>query len=215
MRRLAVALVSLALLTTPLAAEAQQAGRVYRIGLLLSAPRANLHEAAWRALAGAWDLRGDLTDEAALALVGQLFRSAMAILHATLGALRRDGGATVAERDLVVTASYYGAAKGDYRPRAHAEREPALRQWGPATGDLYINPEICFANVPQSVWRFELGGYPVLKKWLGYRQASRREGRPLTLAEANHFRSMVQRLAALLAFQPELDALYETVAANA
>jgi hypothetical protein len=69
--------------------------------------------------------------------------------------------------------------------------------------------------VPERVWQHELGGYPVLKKWLGYRHADRRRGRPLTPAEARHFRSIIQRLAALLALQPELDGAYEAAAADA
>jgi hypothetical protein len=59
-------------------------------------------------------------------------------------------------------------------------------------GQLHSHPTSIGA-----VWGFELGGYPVLKKWLGYRQESRRGGRPLTLTEARYFRSMIQRLAAL------------------
>jgi len=132
-----------------------------------------------------------------------------------LGDLRRIDGAPVQARDLLVTSSYYGAAKGDWRQRAFTARELPLSVWGPETGDLHINAEICFANVPEAVWRFELGGYPVLKKWLGCRQANRQGDRSLTLAEARHFRSMVQRLAALLALQPELNALYEAVSSFA
>ena len=59
--------------------------------------------------------------------------------------------------------------------------------------------------MPVAVWRFELGGYPTLKKWLGYRQANRRGGHLLTLAEAHHLRSMIQRLAALLTLHQQLD----------
>src|SRR3989442_2161279 len=44
---------------------------------------------------------------------------------------------------------------------------------------------------------FKLGGYPVLKKWLGYRDVRRRGG-PLTLQEAEYFRQMVRRLTAIL-----------------
>lgn len=44
------------------------------------------------------------------------------------------------------------------------------------TGDLYIEESVFFANVPEAVWKYELGGYPVLKKRLGYRQADRRGG---------------------------------------
>jgi len=66
-----------------------------------------------------------------------------------------------------------------------------------------------------AVWRYELGGYPVIKKWLGYRHAGRAAGRPLTLPDARHLRSMVQRLAALLVLQEQMDALYEKTAAEA
>lgn len=66
-----------------------------------------------------------------------------------------------------------------------------MPSWGERTGDLYIGENVFFANVPEPVWKFELGGYPVLKKWLGYRQANRRDGRPLTPDERRWFKSMV------------------------
>jgi len=112
-----------------------------------------------------------------------------------------------------VAISYYGAATGDWRARAFSDEEGASLEWGANTGDLYINGEVYFANVPVAVWRFELGGYPTLKKWLGYRQANRRGGHPLTLAEAHHLRSMIQRLAALLTLHQQLDQLYGAASA--
>ena len=72
-----------------------------------------------------------------------------------------------------------------------------------------------FANVPEAVWKYELGGYPVLKKWLGYRQANRRDGKPLSAEERSWFRAVVQRIAALLALSPKLDELYSAAAENA
>lgn len=39
--------------------------------------------------------------------------------------------------------------------------------WGERTGDLFLNDEVHFAHVPEDVWLYQLGGYPVLKKWLG------------------------------------------------
>jgi hypothetical protein len=54
----------------------------------------------------------------------------------------------------------------------------------------------------------------VLKKWLGYRQADRRDGKPLTNDERHWFRSMIQRIAALLALTPHLNALYQEILAN-
>jgi hypothetical protein len=50
---------------------------------------------------------------------------------------------------------------------------------GDTTGDLYINDAVLFRHVPDRVWHYELGGYPVIKKWLGYRDRGRRPGIPL------------------------------------
>ncbi len=72
-----------------------------------------------------------------------------------------------------------------------------------------------FANVPEAVWKFELGGYPVLKKWLAYRQSDRRDGQPLTPDERRWFKSIVQRIAALLALSGRLDELYSAASENA
>ena len=83
------------------------------------------------------------------------------------------------------------------------------------TGDLFINDDAFFANVPEAVWGYQLGGYPVLKKWLGYRQANRIGDRPLTDADRRWFRSMMQRIAALLALGATLDELYQECIADA
>ena len=87
--------------------------------------------------------------------------------------------------------------------------------WGERTGDLFLNDDAYFGNVPEVVWNYQLGGYPVLKKWLSYRQAYRRDGRPLTDDERRWFRQIIQRVAALLALGPSLNELYEQTAANA
>lgn len=133
----------------------------------------------------------------------------------SIGASRKRRGGQVAQQDLLVSIAYFGAAKGRWIERAYGQEEPHNAAWGESTGDLYINDDVYFTNVPKAVWRYELGGYPVLKKWLGYRQANRRNGQPLTLAERQHFRSMVQRIAALLALHEAADALYEKAAATA
>ena len=95
-----------------------------------------------------------------------------------------------------------------------SDEEP-LPAWGERTGDLYIGDEVFFANVPEAVWKYELGGYPVLKKWLGYRQANRRADKPLSTEERRWFKSVVQRIAALLALYPRLDDLYSKASENA
>lgn len=126
----------------------------------------------------------------------------------TLGALRRVDGAQVRPQDLEVSISYWGGAKGRWVPRDAHSDEISLDSLGERTGDLYINDQCYFANVPSAVWQYQLGGYPVIKKWLGYRQADRRNGNPLTLTESKWLRSVVQRIAALLAYGDELNSLY-------
>jgi hypothetical protein len=87
--------------------------------------------------------------------------------------------------------------------------------WGERTRDLFLNDDAYFANVPELVWNYQLGGYPVLKKWLSYRQADRRNGRALTDDEPRWFWQIIQRVAALLALGPSLNELYDETAANA
>jgi Type ISP C-terminal specificity domain len=136
----------------------------------------------------------------------------------TVGALRRQDGQHVAPDDLKIDVTYWGGGKGRWKPRAFMEEEKPADEfavaWGDRTGDLYINDTTFFANIPESVWTYQLGGYPVLKKWLGYRQADRREGEPLNDEERRWFRSVVQRIAALLALSPQLNALYQEASAN-
>lgn len=134
---------------------------------------------------------------------------------ATVGASMKRGGGQVAQQDLIVSIAYFGAARGKWMDREYSEKEPRILAWGDSTGDLYINDNVYFANVPKAVWSYEIGGYPVLKKWLGYRQANRCNGRALTLAERQHFRSMIQRIAALVALHGAADSLYERAAAAA
>jgi hypothetical protein len=78
-----------------------------------------------------------------------------------------------------------------------------------------LNDRVFLRHVPARVWDFELGGYQVVKKWLGYREARRREGRPLSLGEKDDLRSIVQRVAALLTLEEELNAAYQRAAADA
>lgn len=132
-----------------------------------------------------------------------------------LSTVERVGGKAIVESDLVVTYSYYGAAQGSWRPRDPAATEPWYPAWGSKTGDLYLNETVFLRHIPELVWRFELGGYPVLKKWLGYRDANRRGGAALTLAEVDHLRGMVHRLAVLLLLHEQLDVVYERAGAKA
>lgn len=134
---------------------------------------------------------------------------------AALARLTRQDGGAIKPADLLVTVNYWGGAKGKFRSRPFSSEEKPPPEWGERTGDLYISEEVHFANVPEAVWRFELGGYPVLKKWLGYRQANRRDGAPISAEERRWFRSMVQRIATLVAMFPVLNELYSAASEDA
>lgn len=137
---------------------------------------------------------------------------------ALLGQLRRTDGGQISSDDLKLTVTYWGGGKGKWSPRPFTDPEvpdPIWDQvWGDRTGDLFLNDEAYFAHVPDAVWSYQLGGYPVLKKWLGYRQADRRSGNAMTDEERRWLRQMIQRIAALLALTPTLNALYQEAAAN-
>ena len=244
---------------------------------LISDRDANISEPTWRALRDHFGLAGKRRDSDARAFVGQLFRVALAILHAPacqadhksalsadwahvpiprerkifaklvemgnqvaqlldasrdandvivrhlgreraalLGRTRHiDDGRQISPSDLIVTVNYWGGARGRWLARSFTSDELPLPVWGERTGDLYINDDVLFANVPEAVWTYQLGGYPVLKKWLGYRQANRRDGSPLTDEERRWLRSIVQRIAGLLSLSDELDSLYSAAAENA
>ena len=131
---------------------------------------------------------------------------------ASLAAIQTVDGGTVRGEDLEVTISYFGAARGRWEPR---EGNGHGMPWATPTGDLFLNDRVYLENIPQEVWGFELGGYPVVKKWLGYRHERFREGSPLTLQEKDTLRLLIQRIAALLSMGPELDLLYLEAAADA
>ena len=60
---------------------------------------------------------------------------------------------------------------------------------------------------------YTLGGYPVIKKWLSYREKDVLS-RDLKIGEVRHATHMVRRIAALLLLEPRLDANYEAVKAK-
>lgn len=81
---------------------------------------------------------------------------------------------------------------------------------GVSTRDVALNDEVYWRNVPARVWDYTIGGYPVVKKWLSYRERPL-IGRPLTTDEAREVSSTVRRIAALLLLEPALDANYAAV----
>jgi len=147
---------------------------------------------------------------------------------------RMDGGQIRADRDLEVTAGWVFAGQGGatmagqgkLSPREYSAAEAAaleegagalgltfaevLRLLGESTSDIYLNDAAHWSNVPLRVWKYTLGGYQVLKKWLSYRE---REllGRALTPEEARYFTAVVRRIAAILLLEPRLNANYWAV----
>ena len=114
---------------------------------------------------------------------------------AAIGSIHRQDGGQISADDLKITVTYWGGGKGRWRSRAFTEEEKPDTQyaiaWGDRTGDIFINDTAFFRNVPEAVWTYQLAGYPVLKKWLGYRQADRRDGKPMTNDERHWFRAMI------------------------
>ena len=70
-------------------------------------------------------------------------------------------------------------------------------QLGETTFDIYLNDRAYWCNVPAAVWRYKLGGYQVLKKWLSYRERAIL-GRLLMPDEVQHFTDTARRIGALL-----------------
>ena len=78
---------------------------------------------------------------------------------------------------------------------------------GDETLDIHLNENILVRNIPANVWRFTVGGYQVLRKWLSYRETSIL-GRPLSRSEVDVFVHTVRRIAALLLLAPRLNHNY-------
>ena len=86
------------------------------------------------------------------------------------------------------------------RPLTPAERTAlgkAATALGNTTFDIHLNEHAVWRNVPAAVWHYKLGGYPVLKKWLSYRERRILE-RPLRPDEVQHFTNSARRIAAML-----------------
>ena len=86
--------------------------------------------------------------------------------------------------------------------RAYTQDERAalgdtLHTLGETTFDVYLNGNASWSNVPANIWRYKLGGYQVLKKWLSYRERAVL-GRALLPEEVWYFAEVVRRIGAIL-----------------
>ena len=78
---------------------------------------------------------------------------------------------------------------------------------GETTYDIWLNGTANWRNVPAKVWRYKIGGYQVIKKWLSYREHGVL-GRALRPEEIGYVQEMAQRIATILLLGPALDASY-------
>lgn len=166
--------------------------------------------AVWTAAVDHGDLLAQLLDPAQSA--DMALTKLLGTDRSELASVESTDGKKIATKELAVTVSYFGSAKGKWVERNPTPTEHLAMRLGATTGDLYINDRVRFCNIPRRVWFFELGGYPVLKKWLGSREAKQRSGQPLTLKEVDWFRQIVQRITAILILREELNPIYERAA---
>ena len=84
-----------------------------------------------------------------------------------------------------------------YTPDERATLDDASTILGETTFDIHLNRRAWWRNVPAAVWRYKLGGYQVLKKWLSYRERDVL-ARSLRPEEVQHFTDTARRIAAIL-----------------
>ena len=83
-----------------------------------------------------------------------------------------------------------------YMPEELVALGETVATLGETTFDVYLNARTFWRNVPASVWRYKLGGYQVLKKWLSYRERSILN-RPLKPEEIQHFADTGRRISTM------------------
>jgi hypothetical protein len=124
----------------------------------------------------------------------------------TIAVLTRKGGGALQPTEFALTAGWGSKGAGGITMPGKGKID-TVNVDDKASLDVYLNPTAYWHNVPPAVWGFTIGGYPVMKKWLSYRERSVL-GRDLTLAELKEVTHMARRLAALVALQALLDESY-------
>ena len=129
---------------------------------------------------------------------------------ATIAVPATADGRNMTGEDFAVTAGWGHSGSGDavmpgqgragkraYTASERAALSDTAPMLGRTTFDIYLNRNACWRNVPAAVWRYKLGGYQVLKKWLSYRERGVLN-RALTAQEVQHFTEIARRIAAIL-----------------
>ncbi|MCC9000750.1 MAG: DNA methyltransferase, partial [Candidatus Contendobacter sp.] len=114
------------------------------------------------------------------------------------------GGVTMPGRGKII--------ERDYTPVELAALGEAVTLLGERTCDVYLNDRACWRNIPDRIWNYSLGGYPVIKKWLSYREKALL-GRSLKPEEAREVSQMIRRITAIVLMEAELDGNYQAVTA--
>ena len=129
---------------------------------------------------------------------------------ATLAVPSTVDGRNMAGDDFALTAGWghYGTGEAvmpgqgriverDYTADERAALSDATSVLGQTTFDIYLNGNAYWRNVPAAIWRYKLGGYQVLKKWLSYRERGVL-GRALMPEEVLYFAEVARRIGAIL-----------------
>jgi hypothetical protein len=99
------------------------------------------------------------------------------------------------------------AALGEIANRHGVDLDVLLGLVGFTAFDVQLNATSGWQAVPAKAWTYTLGGYPVLKKWLSYRETAVL-GRALGGDEVLHFARTARRITEILSMGPALDAVH-------
>ena len=80
------------------------------------------------------------------------------------------------------------------------------REFDRKNNRIYINDSQYFGNIPKEVWEFEIGGYQVLDRFLGYRKK-----RKLSLNEIETYCKIVSSIKHTIKIMEKIDKLYDQV----
>ena len=69
-------------------------------------------------------------------------------------------------------------------------------------GQVWINPDQYFTDVPEAVWKYEIGAYQVCEKWL-----KDRRGEALSHAEVRQYRAILVAITETLTVMDEIDSV--------
>jgi len=73
---------------------------------------------------------------------------------------------------------------------------------------VYINNSQYFEGVPEEVWKYQIGGYQVCRKWLRDRKSA---DRTLSLDDIKHYCKIITALQKTIQIQKQIDKIYPKV----